>query len=331
MARRLTRRELAALLGAGAVAAPLFGREAAAPQGAKPGGATGRGRVGVAALAPPEGSAALAPAAARRAVERALAAATGAASGVAAAKALFRPGDTVGIKLSCIAGISLSPRVELVDALAAVLAEAGVAPGRIIAFERSSRELKRAGFTVRREGGPYLCYGVDNDYDAEPSTSGKIGSCFARLVSTTCTALVSFGVVKDHDLSGVAAGMKNWYGVIHNPNKYHDHNCDPYVADVVNHPFLRDKLRLTVLDGVIAQCHGGPGYRPDATFPLGLVAASTDPVAADAWAWRVIDAERTRRGMPTLAAANRPPRFLATAAGYGLGVGDPAAVQEVRG
>ena len=325
MARRLTRRELAALVGIGAVAAPLLGRVSA---GETP--APLRGRIGVAPLPAPPDSAAIAPAAARKAVEAALVAATGAASGVAAAKRLFKPGDTVGIKVNCIAGINLSPRVELVDALAALVAEAGVAPSRIIVFERSARELKRAGFAVRKEGGPYLCYGIDNDYDSEPSTSGKIGSCFARVVSTTCTALVSFGVVKDHDLAGVSAGMKNWYGVIHNPNKYHDQNCDPYVADVVNHRFLRDKVRLTVLDGVIAQCHGGPGYRPDATFPLGLVAASTDQVAIDAWAWRVIDAERTRCGMPTLAAANRAPRFLATAASYGLGVADPAAVKEVR-
>jgi uncharacterized protein (DUF362 family) len=325
MARRVTRRELAALAGAGVLAAPFLGRES---RGATP--EPQKGRVGVAPVAAlPEG-AALAPAAARKAVEAALAAATGAATAAAAAKALFKPGDTVGIKVNCIAGVNMSPRVELVEALVALVTGAGVPAGRIIIFERSSRELKRAGFAIRKEGGPYLCYGVDNDYDADPSTSGQIGSCFARLVSTTCTALISFGVVKDHDLAGVSAGMKNWYGVIHNPNKYHDHNCDPYVADVANHRFLRDKVRLTVLDGVVAQCHGGPGYRPDATFPLGLVAASTDPVAIDAWAWKVIDAERTRRGMPTLAAANRAPRFLATAAGYGLGVGDIAAIREVK-
>ncbi len=325
MARRLTRRELAALVGAGAVAVPWLARESAGESPTQQ-----KGRVGVAPVAAPADGAAIDPAAARKAVAAALVAATGAANGVAAAQRLFRPSDTVGIKVNCIAGANLSPRVELVEALAALVAEAGVPAGRIIVFERSSRELKRAGFAIRKEGVPYLCYGVDNDYDTEPSTSGQIGSCYAKLVSTTCTALVSFGVVKDHDLAGVAGGMKNWYGVIHNPNKYHDHNCDPYVADVSNHPFLRGKVRLTVLDGVIAQCHGGPGYRPDATFPLGLVAASTDPVAADAWAWKVIDAERTRRGMPTLAAANRAPRFLATASGYGLGVGDIASLNEVR-
>jgi uncharacterized protein (DUF362 family) len=117
--------------------------------------------------------------------------------------------------------------------------------------------------------------------------------------------------------------MKNWYGVIHNPNKYHDSGCDPYVADVVRHPFIKDKLRLTVLDGVVAQCHGGPALRVDATFELGVVAASTDPVAADLWALRVIDEERARRGLPSLEEAGRPPRWLATAANYGLGLDDP--------
>ena len=258
-----------------------------------------------------------------RAIAGAMAAAVGAGSGVEAAASIFTPGDTVGIKVNCLAGRSLSPRVELVEALVDLLAGAGVDRRKIIVFERSSRELERAGFTIHRQGPPYRCIGTDNDYDRMPSSSGAIGSCFARIVSTECTALVSFGIVKDHDLSGVSAGMKNWYGVIHNPNKYHDNGCDPYIVDVARHPFIRDKLRLTVLDGVVAQCHGGPAYRAGATFELGLVAASTDPVAADLWAWQVIEAERRRRGMPTLEEAGRPVRFLATAARHGLGVDDP--------
>ncbi|MDD5562615.1 MAG: DUF362 domain-containing protein [Thermoanaerobaculaceae bacterium] len=318
----LNRRELARLAVLGLAAAPRLREEDTPPP-------VRRGRVGVAPLAAPAGRA-VDPVLAHRAVAAALAAATGLGNARAAVAALFRGEDTVGIKVNCLGGPNLSPRVELVSALAALLAERGIPPGRIIVFERSARELERAGFPVRRRGGPFLCVGIDNDYDREPSTSGEIGSCFARLVSTTCTALVSFGVVKDHDLAGVSAGLKNLYGLIHNPNKYHDHNCDPYLADLASHPFVRRKLRLVVLDGVVAQCHGGPAYRPDGSWPLGLVAAATDPVAADAWAWKAIDAERTRRGLPTLAEAKRPPRFLATAERYGLGVGDPAAIVEVR-
>lgn len=316
MSPRLSRRDLARLAGL-AVPGALLARRARAAAGA---------RVGLAPLAEKE----LTPAAARSALEKALVAATGATSALAALRALLPATETVGIKLNCLAGRGMSPRPELVEALAALLREAGVGRERILVFERSARELRRAGFSPgEREN--YRCVGIDNDYDPEPSTSGSIGSCFARLVSTTCTALVSFGVVKDHDLAGVSAGAKNWYGVIHNPNKYHDGNCDPYLADLLRHPFLRQKVRLTILDGATAQCHGGPAFRPDATWPLGVVAASTDLLAADAWAWRVMDGERQRRGMPTLAAAGRPPRWLATAQGYGLGVGDPARVEVVRG
>ncbi len=312
--RKLTRRELALMLGAGAVAGRARG------EGSKT--RVLPGMVGLAEAAAQLGQP-LSRERADRAIARALAASVGAGSGVEAAASLFNPSDTVGIKVNCLAGRSLSPRVELVEALVDLLAGAGIDRRKIIVFERSSRELEQAGFTIHRQGPPYRCIGTDNDYERQPSSCGAIGSCFARIVSTECTALVSFGVVKDHDLAGVSAGMKNWYGVIHNPNKYHQNGCDPYIADVARHPFIRDKLRLTVLDGVVAQCHGGPAYRPGATFELGLVAASTDPVAADLWAWQVIEAERRRRGMPTLEEAGRPVRFLATAARHGLGVGDP--------
>jgi uncharacterized protein (DUF362 family) len=314
MRRELTRRELALLFGAGALAGAA-GRQPSVP-------VVNPGVVGLAECeAHAKGS--VSRETAHRAIGGALSAAVGASSGVESARALFVPSDTVGIKVNCLAGRALSPRVELVEALVELIAEAGVDRKRIIVFERSSRELEKAGYTIRRSGPPYRCLGTDNDYEDQPSSSGAIGSCFARFVSTTCTALVSFGVVKDHDLAGVSAGMKNWYGVIHNPNKYHDSGCDPYVADVARHPFIRDKFRVTVLDGVVAQCHGGPAYRAGATFPLGVVAASTDQVAADLWAWQVIEKERLRRGMPTLEEAGRPVRFLATAARHGLGVDDP--------
>jgi uncharacterized protein (DUF362 family) len=322
VSRRWTRRELGALVAGAAVAR--------ASGAARSGGPRRPGVVGIHPLeAGDDGS--VDSKAARKAVDSVLVAATGAESSSSAVASLFRSDDVVGVKLNCLGGRKLSPRPEVVGALVDALVAGGVPAARIILFERSSRELERAGFKVRTTGTGPRCIGTDNDYDRLPTESGAIGSCYARLVSETCTALIGFGVVKDHDLAGVSASLKNWYGVIHNPNKYHDNQCDPYVADVVRHPHIANKLRLTVLDGVVAQCHGGPAFRPDATFPLGRVAASTDPVAADLWAWKVIDAERRRRGMTTLEASGRPPRFVATAAGYGLGVGTMSDLVEIEG
>jgi uncharacterized protein (DUF362 family) len=317
-----SRRELITVLGV----APLAARCApAAKELSAAGAAAAPGRLGLSRLAPLE-SGQLVPAAAREAMAGAVMAATGAESPQAAAELLFRPDDTVGIKLNCLAGPPLSPRPELVEALAELVALAGVPARRVLLIERSTRELRRAGF---RGGGPFRTVGIDRDWDRDIATSGEIGSCYARVVTEACTALVGFGVVKDHDLAGVSGSLKNWYGVIHNPNKYHDSSCDPYVADVVRHPHVASKLRLTVLDGVTAQCHGGPALRSDELFDLHTVLATTDPVAADAWAWQQLDSERQRRKMRTLEQAGRAPRFIATAAGYGLGVADPNGLEEV--
>ncbi len=325
MTRKLSRREFGALVGGVAVVGIADGSDTTVPSGV----VTGRGVVGVARIEG-ETTGRLDEAAVEAAMSAALKAATGADNEVLAVRSLFSSTDVVGIKLNCLGGKRLSPRPELVNALVDHLIAGGVVPRNIILFERSSRELERAGFEISRSGDGPRCFGTDNDYDRQPSISGSIGSCFARLVSERCSALIGFGVVKDHDLAGVSASLKNWYGVIHNPNKYHDNQCDPYVADVVRHPLIRDKLKLTVLDGVTAQCHGGPAYRASGIFPLGRLVASTDPVAADLWAWRVIDEERTRRGMPTLEAAGRQPRFISTAASHGLGVGDPSQLIEVE-
>ncbi len=319
MSRKLSRRDLARLAGAGSLAA-LSG-----------GAGIFRNRRGIVGLARLEtgSTGVISPREANRAMRSALRAATGASAKTTGLERLFSPSDVVGIKVNCLAGPRLSPRIELVRALAQAIHDAGVPASRIIVFERSTRELRRAGYPVDHPGGPFRIIGIDNDYLPDIAVSGSIGSLYARLVAETCTALISFGVVKDHDLAGVSAGLKNWFGVIHNPNKYHDHHCNPYVADVVNHPYIRTKLRLTVLDGVTAQYDGGPAWRPGAGWPLARVVASLDPVAIDAWAWKVIDAERVHRGLPTLETAKRPPAFIATAARYGLGEGDPAKVREV--
>jgi hypothetical protein len=153
-----------AVLGAGALLSTRLARAGSGPL-VRP------GRVGLAELATPPSGGHLDRGAARTAVERALVGATGEPTPRRAIAALFSPSDTVGIKLNCLAA-SLSPRIELVEALVGLLREHGVAPARIIVFERSGRELQRARYPIRRDGGDYRCFGVDGDWDAEPSTSG---------------------------------------------------------------------------------------------------------------------------------------------------------------
>jgi len=238
-----------------------------------------------------------------------------------ALRAFISPGDVVAIKVNCLAGPGLSSSVTVVEALVARLRDIGVSNSKIIIWERTSRELARAGFTLNRyKSSRPLCLGNDEaGFGPSIEFSGDVGSLFTRVLAERATALINVPVVKDHDLAGVGCAMKNMYGAIHNPNRYHDDNCDPFVADVSNHRFIKDKLRLVVADGLTCQYHGGPARVASHQWRPGQLLVSTDPVALDRIAQARIEEQRTQHGMATLDEARRPPRWLATAGGYGLG------------
>jgi uncharacterized protein (DUF362 family) len=258
-----------------------------------------------------------------------LARAAGEEDALGAMRRLFRPNDIVGIKVNCLAGRGLSPSPLLVGHLTRRLQEAGVPARNILVWDRTDRELKAAGFAIARSRAGVRCVGTNNDYDWTPREWGPGGSCFARVLVEDLTALINVGVLKDHDLSGVSLGLKNWYGTIHNPNKHHEDGCAPYIPHLAAYPLIRDKLRLTIIDGTIAQCHGGPARNPIWTWPWEGVMASTDPVALDAVGWRMIEERRQQVDLPSLAAEKREPRWIADAAALGLGEADSEKIEVI--
>ena len=74
-----------------------------------------------------------------------------------------------------------------------------------------------------------------------------------------------------------------------------------------------------MLDGLIAQCQGGPAKSPRWAWPWGGVLVSTDAVAVDAVAHRVIEERRRELKLPSLSEEGRAPEWLAVAARLGLG------------
>lgn len=257
----------------------------------------------------------------------AVARAVGERDAVEAMRRLFRPRDVVGIKVNCLGGRGMSPDPALAAALAGWIVRAGVPAGNVVIFDMREPHLVKAGYTIERGGAGVRCIPVTDDFEKTPREWGGGGSCFARILVEDLTALINLGVLKDHDLAGVSVGLKNWYGVIHNPNKFHDGGCNPYVAKLAAFPLIRDKVRLTVVDAAVAQCHGGPARSPRWAWPYGAVLASTDPVATDAFGWSVIEARRKEVGLEPLAAENREPRFIAEAEKLGLGVADLARIR----
>jgi uncharacterized protein (DUF362 family) len=242
---------------------------------------------------------------------------------------LFKPTDVVGIKVNCLGGRGVSTRPEVALQLAAFLQAAGVAPDRIYVWDRTDRELRAAGYALSSGPGVRVL-GTNEDFDGRLVEWGPSASLFDRVLARELTALVSCTALKDHGLAGASLTMKNWYGVVHNPNKLHDDNCAPYVPRLVACPIIHDKLRLNVVDGAVAQCHGGPGRAPRWAWPYGGFLASTDPVAVDAVGREVLEARRRDVGLPPLAAEGREARHILEAARLGLGMADLRRIERVE-
>jgi uncharacterized protein (DUF362 family) len=257
----------------------------------------------------------------------AVARAAGEKTPVEAFRRLFRPTDIVGLKVNCIAGKGLSTRPEVALVLADWLQQAGVPARNIVIWDRTDRELKNAGYTLNRDGSGVRVLGTNDAYDAKVQEWGPSASCFAKILVDDITALINLPVLKDHALSGASFGMKNWYGAVNNPNKLHADNCVPFIPHLAAFPPIHDKVRLTVIDGSIGQCHAGPGRSPRWAWPYNGFLASTDPVAIDAIGWQVIEARRKEVGLPSLAAEKREPLYIADAGKLGLGVADLRNVQ----
>lgn len=237
----------------------------------------------------------------------------------------FHADARVGVKVNCIAGRRLSTTPELVAGLVAGLTAAGVSEGGIAVFDRTTDELKNAGFKISGDKNSVKIIGTDADgvgYEEELSVNGEAGSRVSRIVTRFSTALINASVLKDHDLAGISGCLKNWFGAINNPNKMHENGCDPYVADVAGLPEFRDRARLFVCDGTLAQYEAGPGYKGAFSWKYSGLLVSNDPVAIDSVAHSIIAKKRAEKGLPSLEKEDRPVRYIASAAERGLGTAD---------
>jgi uncharacterized protein (DUF362 family) len=236
-------------------------------------------------------------------------------SAQAAWRRLVRPGDRVGLKVNTLGGRGISSNLEVVLAICERLKQAGIKPGDIVVWDRDSEEMQRGGFTITIGGNRVQCYGTDRvDYEDDLTEYGSVGSRLSKILTRNVDVLINVPVLKDHDGAGVTIALKNMYGVIHNPNKYHPDGCNPYIADLNMLPEIRSKMRLTICDATTAMYEGGPGFKPEHSWKCNSLLVSQDPVALDATGWRMIERKRAEKGLKTLEAEQRAPHYIQTAA-----------------
>jgi hypothetical protein len=243
-------------------------------------------------------------------------------------KKYFRSDDIVGIKVNTLSGKWMCSHPELVYAIVDGLVSAGVKHKNIIIWDRFDRELVVAGFNLnKKSSNDPRCFGTGPDvgYEKDIRMYGSVASRFSKIISH-CTAFINVPVLKHHGDAGVTLSMKNWFGAIHNPNKYHfdtssDNKmlaaCD-YIPDLNFMLFSKSGMNkrqpLIICDGIMSQYDKGPGYVPSKTWNYSGLIVSEDPVALDRIGTQIIERKRAEIGLKSLTDIGREPEYISIAA-----------------
>lgn len=256
---------------------------------------------------------------------------TGAPSPQEAWRTFFQPGDVVGLKLNPVGRPFVISSPEVVHAIVDGLKLAGVKANDIIAYDRYKREFIQAGFDkwlpegVRWTGATDQTHPLQLDmdgYDADqyvemalvlPKANGSDPhhrrSYLAKWISKDVNKVVNLCVLKHHQSAGVTMALKNLsHGVVNNVSRSHSsptlNTCGTFVPAIVQHPIIREKVVLNILDSILAAYHGGPGRRVERyVWQHKTMYFATDPVAMDKVGWKAIDEQRERVGMMPIALA----------------------------
>jgi uncharacterized protein (DUF362 family) len=258
-----------------------------------------------------------------RMVDRAVVLATGAKSADKAWESLFSSDETVGIKPNGLGGMGCSTAPELVAHCVQRLQAVGVKPDKIIFWEWEPVQLEACGVPLDDIPWGVRAY-LTRDHMGDTVTNGRFRDTVFAPLLTEVDAVLNLPILKCHPICGVTLAMKNHYGSIGHPADQHFEQCHPSIVGLSGVEAIRKRTRLIVTDCTRALLDG-QAYGEPQWFP-GAVMAATDPVAHDATGWRMLEAERHRRGMPSFAQAGLEPKYIMMAQEAGLGIADEARI-----
>src|SRR5262249_42745805 len=128
-------------------------------------------------------------------------------------------------------------------------------------------------------------------------------SYLSRFISKDVNKMINLCVLKHHQSAGITLALKNMsHGLVNNVSRSHSsrtlNTCGTFIPSIVDHPVIRQKVVLNILDGVKGGYHGGPGGKVGKyLWEHKTMYFATDPVALDRIGWKVIDEKRKQVGM----------------------------------
>jgi hypothetical protein len=280
-------------------------------------------------------------------VEEALRLFTGAGSGAAALAGFFRPTEKVAIKVNAFGYPHSMVNPVTALTLARLLVEAGLKKPNIRIYDQYESRMRGAGYRLAKPADGIWVTGPDGaDPELQRYEDGphKVSFHWARAL-TWADAVLNVCVPKDHDLTGITGALKNVaFGSVRptaarerQPNGYttvpafHRNNADPAIAWLYSRPMIRDKVRLVLCDATRVLYQGGPKDNDRHRARNNQILVSTDPVAIDLMILEIVNRHRrAKRLRPIESDSRRLPRFIATAARMGLGVGERSRLSVVE-
>ncbi|MCW5981208.1 MAG: DUF362 domain-containing protein [Bryobacteraceae bacterium] len=288
---------------------------------------------------------------------------TGADNPADAWRAFFSPGDVVGVKLNPVGAPHVISAPEVFAEILEGLKMAGIKTADVVAYDRYRESFLSAGFDKWLPEGVRWTYAtgkfhelqLDMDgYDADqyvemalvlpkgnPSDAHHRRSYVAKFLTKDVNKMINLCVIKHHQSAGVTLALKNMsHGLVNNVSRSHSsptlNTCGTFIPSIVDHPVIRAKVVLHILDGVKAAYHGGPGGKVGKyMWHHNTMYFATDPVALDKIGWRIIDEKRKEVGMRPVGEApadedstfyRMQPEHVEIAGALGLGEFDDAKI-----
>lgn len=129
-------------------------------------------------------------------------------------------------------------------------------------------------------------------------------------------AVISVGLLKTHQISGISACMKNIsHGILRRPALYHADRCAASIVQVFGNPELTKRFPLFIVNALRVIVRGGPDATPGDISNYGGIILGRDPLAVDAIGFGVIEAERRKQAQ--VGALDAPYLRLGASAGLG--------------
>lgn len=282
----------------------------------------------------------------RRMVDYVVMAATGKNDVQDAWRSLVQPGDKVGIKISTAGGKFFSTHKAVVDAIVDGLESAGIAKQSVIVWDRDG--LAAGGYSNKPGG--YQVRSIEPVHGYDPAavlTSGMLGkliwgdlafskrdpeqrgivsekeqlsgdSHLCNILSREVTKVINVPVLSSSEECGVAGCLYN--ATVRNVDNWRRYGNDSFICDMYADQRIGKKVVINIMDGLIAQYAGGPGFQPNYALDHHTIYASKDPVALDAVALGEIEHWRSEAKLPRIAPHAA---YLLTASEMGLGAALP--------